>query len=640
MRLSFSESIACFLLLSQFGGISANEGDIGFVEQDNNSKRDNEKNLRQQSPYSDDVSEWEYGEKIHEATEYNVHKDCSSFTLTFNTGKDTHFHMPTECPYHMVSEEEQAVCDPPDKFPMKCTFHLIDHSNEFEENYGQRRMVADMDGFNHTSLEKVVSNERDLVSRSIKKSSSVSKRGDQFMWAAESYNKFFFAQSITKCTPKDRGRKVRSIDCDLCGIFPCNCNCRGWKQFGLVCLEPCGGEFTQDIKPWCFKSCSDTVKLHTGCGFIPGERTCVKNDHQCISKYVNHAINIMDVVLFFCSAGTVSTLKKAVAVAMKIVKASTRKAALKIALKDIASEMTRKLVNNPQIKKELKQYSYDVGQRILEQGAVLLIASNLNEITKASEDIKNVVLEVAKAVDPSGMVSLVSGFVPPDDCDEVSFTKIPEENNYLPDTEVLEAIDAIDDIVAELNIPHGKIYKDRCVQGNDDIQGNDKIEIPQGMSRYQCYKVCSWNDYCNSADYRDGECFLSRAGYKKSRYYKNCEMYAKDDNYYFSVGNSDDNDSNADKPKDDNGKCKYAGKEYTTYIGGYINPGKKPMRQRYGDLHQPRVGSKEECYHQCKNMRECKGVQYARGYCKMSRSESTRYSADEMWVKDENGSCT
>ena len=43
MRLSFSESIAFFLLLSPFGGISANEGDIGFVEQDDNSKRDNEK---------------------------------------------------------------------------------------------------------------------------------------------------------------------------------------------------------------------------------------------------------------------------------------------------------------------------------------------------------------------------------------------------------------------------------------------------------------------------------------------------------------------------------------------------------------------------------------------------------------------
>ena len=43
MRLSFSESIAFFLLLSPFGGISADERDIGFVEQDDYSKRDNEK---------------------------------------------------------------------------------------------------------------------------------------------------------------------------------------------------------------------------------------------------------------------------------------------------------------------------------------------------------------------------------------------------------------------------------------------------------------------------------------------------------------------------------------------------------------------------------------------------------------------
>ena len=32
-----------FLLLSPFGGISADEGDIGFVEQDDYSKRDNKK---------------------------------------------------------------------------------------------------------------------------------------------------------------------------------------------------------------------------------------------------------------------------------------------------------------------------------------------------------------------------------------------------------------------------------------------------------------------------------------------------------------------------------------------------------------------------------------------------------------------
>jgi hypothetical protein len=43
MRLSFSESIAFFLLFSPFGGISADEGDIDFVEQVDYSKRDNEK---------------------------------------------------------------------------------------------------------------------------------------------------------------------------------------------------------------------------------------------------------------------------------------------------------------------------------------------------------------------------------------------------------------------------------------------------------------------------------------------------------------------------------------------------------------------------------------------------------------------
>jgi len=410
MRLSFSESIAFFLLLSPFGGISANDA------------------------------------------EYNVHKDCSSFTWTFNTEKDTHFHMPTECPHHMVSEEEKAVCDPPDQFPMKCTFHLIDHSNEYEENDGQQRMVADMDGFTHTSLEKVVSNERDLVSRSTKKKKSTSKHGDQYEWAAEQYIKLLYAQDITKCTPKHRGRNVRSMSCDRCHFWPCNCGCRGWEQVVTTCWEPCWGGYSLKVGLYCFEDCRDTINLHTGCGLIPRERTCVRDDHQCIGKYVNHAINIMDVAAFFYTGGTVSTMKKAVTGALKIVKISTRKAALKLALKKISSDMRKKLMNNPQIKKELRGYSKDVGERILEQGAVFLLASNLKDIADASQDINNVVLEVAKAVDPTGVVSLISGFVPPKSCASVEFEPVPKPNYGLIDKDVLDVLDDNDnDLAVKLN---------------------------------------------------------------------------------------------------------------------------------------------------------------------------------------------
>ena len=524
--------------------------------------------------YSDDVSEWENGEKIHEATEYNVHKDCSSFTLTFNTEKDTHFHMPTECPNHMVSEEEQAVCDPPDQFPMKCTFHLIDHSNEYEENDRQQRMVADMDGFNHTSLEKVVSNERDLLSTSTKKSSSVSKRGkgkgkgkerdlvstsnkksssvskhgDQYMWAAQSYYKLFSAQSTNKCKPNWRERRDRGMQCSTCRwawfVWPCNCNCRGWNQVGAVCYEPCGGGEVGILKN-CFESCSDTIALHTGCGLIPGERTCVKNDNECINKYANHAMNIFDVVTFFASAGTVSTFKKSVTVALKIAKSSTRKAFLKTALTDIASEMTRKMVNNPQIRNELSQYGTAVGQRILDQGAVLLIASNLEEITEASEDIKFVALEIAKAVDPSGMVSLVSGFVPPDDCDEVTFTKMPKPNNDLPNTEVLDAIDAIaPSSVITVSVSRynnngmcvgydywGDLYLYTCNDQEDQmfiLDDNNRLVVQGGPKQGQCLLADGWtwpklrpcdNDDKQKWKYLNGK-FVTYGGAKCLREYQ------------------------------------------------------------------------------------------------------------------------
>jgi len=411
MRLSFSESIAFFLLLSPFGGISANDD------------------------------------------EYNVHKDCSSFTWTFNTEKDTHFHMPTECPHHMVSEEEKAVCDPPDQFPMKCTFHLIDHSNEYEENDGQRRMVADMDGFNHTSLEKVVSNERDLVSKSTTKKKSTSKHGNQYVWAASCITKFAFAQDITKCTPKWRGRNVRGIECSLCwGFMPCNCNCRGWDQVVVSCWEPCWGEISQREGLYCFKPCSDTIELHTGCGLIPDERTCVKNDEQCVNKYFNHVINIVDVAAFFSTGGTVSAMKIAVRVALEDAKSSARKTALKAALRPMASDMEKKLMNNPQIKKELRGYSKGVGERILTQGAVLLLVSNLKDIADTRQDYSNLVLEVAKLVDPAGVVSLVSGFVPPKSCASVEFEPLPKPNYGLIDKDVLDVLDDNDnDLAVKLN---------------------------------------------------------------------------------------------------------------------------------------------------------------------------------------------
>jgi len=402
MRLSFSESIAFFLLLSPFGGISANDD------------------------------------------EYNVHKDCSSFTWTFNTEKDTHFHMPTECPHHMVSEEEKAVCDPPDQFPMKCTFHLIDHSNEYEENDGQRRMVADMDGFNHTSHLKELSNESELLSRSTRKLKSTSRHGDQFEWASNSYIKLMSAQDINKCTPKSSTRAYKWVECSInWSTLKSSCGCdHGWEEDWPFCKAPCGGETSVSVGAYCFEDCRATIELHTNCGWVPGERTCVRNDQQCFNKYFNHAINIMDVAVFFSGAGSVKVMKKAVSGALRIAQISARKAALKTALKSLAIDMRKKLMNHAQIKKELSRYNKGVGERILEQGAVLLLASNLKDIADASQDTKSVVTEIAKAVDPTGLASLVTGFIPADSCDSVKFkTPMPTTKYHLIDRDVLDVLE-------------------------------------------------------------------------------------------------------------------------------------------------------------------------------------------------------
>ena len=61
---------------------------------------------------------------------------------------------------------------------------------------------------------------------------------------------------------------------------------------------------------------------------------------------------------------------------------------------------------------------------------------------QSDPDFGDIALEIADLLDPTRLVGLGRQFVPPEKCDDMVYMKpIPKENPYLPDLDVLHAID-------------------------------------------------------------------------------------------------------------------------------------------------------------------------------------------------------
>lgn len=78
----------------------------------------------------------------------------------------------------------------------------------------------------------------------------------------------------------------------------------------------------------------------------------------------------------------------------------------------------------------------------MDQGSELFMAASMG--SNSDVDVAAIADEVAETLDPTGIYSLVKGFIPPEGCDGMVYMdeEVPDEDEDCPD---VEAIDIIDD---------------------------------------------------------------------------------------------------------------------------------------------------------------------------------------------------
>jgi len=414
-----------------------------------------ESQTKMEEDYSgDDVSGYEYEngrilddeEDDDEDEEYvpKSNEECEKFEVTFTSDDDVHFHTPDGCVGWGIDHEHTSCDKPKGEYPMTCTFYQnLTDTSAADEVMRQLTLNEPKMEFDE-SLEK----EYESLDRNLSRRGKTTKQQQWFSKAAKKQQE---GESEGSCSPAYHGRSVRGIDCDVCWNwvpYPCNCNCRGWTQHTVDCWKPCShynDEYTQTVGLYCFKPCDreGQIALNVGCGISPADRTCAGSTGDCVMKYVNHVVSILDVLTSILSGGVAGAFKAAAKTAAKAGSKALAKAGLRAALKAAAKEFAQKLWTSKAIQKKILKYKREMRKelkkQVAEQGSELFLAASM----KTEPDWGGMALEIAEALDPTGIVGLVRGFIPPESCDQSVYMDedIPDEEWYLPDLDPLDTID-------------------------------------------------------------------------------------------------------------------------------------------------------------------------------------------------------
>jgi len=144
-------------------------------------------------------------------------------------------------------------------------------------------------------------------------------------------------------------------------------------------------------------------------------------------------VGFAEMAASFMSGGTAGAMKSA---AKRARVSGGRKGLVSLAraLRTSVVKMRQKAMQLTYVRKQLRQFSADVRDRIVEGGATLLLASNL------PTDYGTLAREIAAAVDPTGVISFFNSFVPPKSCEEgnVVTNDVPKTNDGKPDLDPLD----------------------------------------------------------------------------------------------------------------------------------------------------------------------------------------------------------
>merc|ERR1712113_37679 len=217
----------------------------------------------------------------------------------------------------------------------------------------------------------------------------------------------------------------------------------------------------------------------------------------------NHVVSILDVLTSVLSGGVAGAFKAAAKTAAKAGSKALAKAGLKAALKAAGKEFAQKLWKSKAIQKKLLKYKKHVKKelkkQVAEQGSELFLAASM----RTNPHWGGMALEIAEALDPTGVVGLVRGFIPPESCDESVYMEedIPAEESGLPELDPLDTIDDTNDLQLveiganpshKLNDCEGDCDRDSDCKSGKCYQRNNGGPIPPGCSGTP-YSI--W-DYC------------------------------------------------------------------------------------------------------------------------------------------------
>jgi len=229
------------------------------------------------------------------------------------------------------------------------------------------------------------------------------------------------------CKPATVGKAPpRHMDCDACWAwfvpYPCNCNCRGWNQIANLCNQPCHerGAYSFDSGAYCHKPCNrDGQYLTVGCG-LGHDRVCVESSGHCVNRWIQRTIDVVSLLANLIPGAGPSM--KAASTAAKASAHLGRKAAIKAAaaaLRTSARQAISKFKNWSSFRNAFKNFASSTKDAILEEAAVRFMTANL-----PSQDNQLSALDIAGVVDPTGVVGLVAGWIPPESCDSGPYCTI------------------------------------------------------------------------------------------------------------------------------------------------------------------------------------------------------------------------
>ncbi len=168
------------------------------------------------------------------------------------------------------------------------------------------------------------------------------------------------------------------------GIIPTGCDGGRENQAGL-CYSKCSFGF-YGVGPVCWKRCSGAASVDCGAACGSSSKVCVEKIFNMVQTVLEMVKNIAEIVLSFGGSAATKTIAGALKAGFKVAKNFIQKGLSKAAFKKFMKSQGKKL-----------------GQAVAE--------STLDQLYDGALKAEDLALDVAAAMDPTGIIAVVQSFI-------------------------------------------------------------------------------------------------------------------------------------------------------------------------------------------------------------------------------------